>query len=322
MRIEDSRLHSLFALVLVMHLFAACGQSGNEGPTTEGQEPEVSESLVSGDGYARADALVDTEWVLANLANPEVHFIDLSSRREVYDEGRLPGAGYVQWNTDLVNSGNPVEGQILTGEEFSELMSRLGVENDHTVVLYDNANNLFAARAYWVLKYYRHEDAHVYNGGRKKWLADGHELTADVVTPAASNYVAGKPDPEIATDWDYVVSSIDDPSVRFCDVRRPTEYAGEELLSERGGRIPGAANVEWTRSVREDGTFLEAEALAGLYQEAGFTPDKEIITYCQTGVRGAHTWFVLSQLLGYPNVRNYDGSWAEYGNRTDSPIQN
>lgn len=318
----SNRLHLLFALVLAAQLFAACQKPADQDPASGLQEPEASESHISGNEYANREVLVDTEWVLANHADPDVRLIDVSSSLEVYDEGRLPNAGYVEWKKDLVNADNPVEGQILTADEFSKLMSRLGVQKDHTVVLYDNANNLFAARAYWVLKYYGHEDARVYNGGRKKWLADGQELTTEAFAPVASNYVAGKPDPEIATDWNYVVNSIDDPSVRFCDARRPTEYEGEELLSDRGGRIPGATNIEWTRSVREDGTFLEAHALAELYQEAGFTPDQEIITYCQTGVRGAHTWFVLSELLGYPRVRNYDGSWEEYGNRTDSPIQN
>jgi len=318
----SNRLHLLFALVLATRLFAACQDPADQNPASELQEPEASESHISGNEYANREVLVDTEWVLANHADPAVRLIDVSSSLEVYNEGRLPHAGYVQWKKDLVNADNPVEGQILTADEFSKLMSRLGVRKDHTVVLYDNADNLFAARAYWVLKYYRHEDARVYNGGRKKWLADGQELTTEAFAPVTSNYVAEKPHPEIATDWNYVVNSIDDPSVRFCDARRPTEYEGEELLSDRGGRIPGATNIEWTRSVREDGTFLEAHALAELYQEAGFTPDQEIITYCQTGVRGAHTWFVLSELLGYPRVRNYDGSWEEYGNRTDSPIQN
>ena len=316
------RLNLLAALVLAALFVTACGKPEATGRAAQTSEPVAYENIDAVNAYANPEVLVDTEWMLANLADPGVRLIDVSSKPEVYAEGRLPGASYVQWDTQLVNPDNPFEGKILTGEALSELMSSLGVENDHTVVLYDNTNNLFAARAYWVLKYYGHADVRIYNGGSKKWLADGHELSTDAVTVTASNYVAGNPDPQIATDWDYVVASIDDPSVRFCDARRPTEYAGEELLSERGGHVPGAVNVEWTRTVQEDGTFLDAQTLASLYEDAGFTAEQEIITYCQSGVRGAHTWFVLSELLGYPSVRNYDGSWSEYGNRADSPIQN
>lgn len=321
MRIGSVRLYPFFALVWSALFASACEPPDVAEPTAASREPVAYENVVASNAYANPDALVDTEWMLANLADPGVRVIDVSSKPEVHDEGRLPGASYVQWDTQLVNPDNPVEGQILTGEALSELMGRLGVSNGHTVVFYDNANNLFAARAYWVLKYYGHADASIYNGGRQKWLADGNALTTEVAAVTASNYVAGNPDPQIATDWEYVVNSIDDPSVRYCDVRRPTEYEGEEMMSERGGHVPGAVNVEWSRTVQDDGTFLDAQTLAALYQEAGFTPDVEIITYCQSGVRGAHTWFVLSELLGYPSVRNYDGSWAEYGNRADSPIQ-
>jgi thiosulfate/3-mercaptopyruvate sulfurtransferase len=316
------RLHPLFALLLSALIASACEQRDVAGSTAASREPVAYENIVAGNAYANPDVLVDTEWVLAHLADPGVRVIDVSSKPEVYDEGRLPGASYVQWNTQLVNPDNHVEGQLLSADALSELMSSLGVSNAHTVVFYDNTNNLFAARAYWVLKYYGHADVRIYNGGRKKWLADGNELTTEAAAVTAGDYLAGDPDPQIATDWEYVLKSIDDPSVRYCDARRPTEYAGEEMMSERGGRIPGAVNVEWSRTIQEDGTFLDAQALAELYQAAGFTPDQEIITYCQSGVRGAHTWFVLSELLGYPRVRNYDGSWVEYGNRADSPIQN
>lgn len=315
-------LYQLCALTLSTFLVTACERPDATGPAAVQKEQVAYENNIARNEYANPEVLVDTEWMLQNRADPGVRVIDLSSTPEVYEEGRLPGASYVQWDSQLVDPDNPFEGKILTGEALSELMSSLGVTNDDTVVFYDDANNLFAARAYWVLRYYGHADAKIYNGGRKKWLAEGNELGTETVAVTPSNYVAGDPDPQIATDWEYVVASIDDPSVRFCDARRPTEYAGEEMLSERGGHVPGAVNVAWTRTVQEDGTFLDAQTLANLYEEAGFTPEQEIITYCQSGVRGAHTWFVLSELLGYPSVRNYDGSWSEYGNRADSPIQN
>ena len=319
---RNSSLYPFLVLILSTFIVSACDKPDATDSAAEQKEPVAYENIGTVTAYANPGVLVDTEWMLANLADPGVRLIDVSSKPEVYAEGHLPGASYVQWDTQLVSPDNPFEGKILTGEALSELMSSLGVSNDHTVVFYDDANNLFAARAYWVLKYYGHADARIYNGGRKKWLADGNELITETVAVTPGNYVAGDPDPQIATDWEYVVASIDDPSVRFCDARRPTEYAGEEMLSERGGHVPGAVNVEWTRTVQDDGTFLDAQTLAGLYEDAGFSPEQEIITYCQSGVRGAHTWFVLSELLGYPSVRNYDGSWSEYGNRADSPIQN
>jgi thiosulfate/3-mercaptopyruvate sulfurtransferase len=212
--------------------------------------------------------------------------------------------------------------QILTRESLSELLSRLGVEKYDTIVLYDNSNNLFATGAYWALKYYQHPDVRVYNGGSKKWTADGRKLTTKVTPVTASRYFAGEPNLAIRTTWEYVVEHVDDPATLFCDARGPKEFDGTDVRSARGGHIPGAANVEWNAAVNpDDGTFLEAGALAELYQQAGFTPDKEIITYSQSGVRGAHTWFVLKVLLGYPHVRNYDGSWEEYGNKTESPIE-
>lgn len=320
-RVNNTRPHLIWTLLSAVFLLTTHGTPAAEEFAITPEEAAATGEFADDGTYANPDALVETEWVLAHLEDPAVHLIDVSSSAEAYEAGHLPGAQFVDWRRDLVNPDDPVEGQILTREGLSELMSRLGVEADHTVVFYDNHNNLFAARGYWVMKYYRHADVRVYNGGSKKWVADGQVLTTEQTSAQPAEYVAGEPDPEIATDWQQVVDSIDDPSTMFCDVRRPTEYEGTELLSARGGHVPGAVNVEWTRSVHDDGTFLEAPELLALYRGAGFDPDREIITYCQSGVRGAHTWFVLKELLGFPRVRNYDGSWGEYGNRDDSPIR-
>jgi thiosulfate/3-mercaptopyruvate sulfurtransferase len=309
------KIHFLFISVLMLAavFLSACAVSGVQS--------EVTIDDVVTEGYARPEVLVDTVWVLQHLDDDNVRLLDVSAEADTFEAGHLPGAQYVDWKTDLTNPDDPVRGQVLSRDGLSVVLSKLGVENDDTVVFYDDTSNLFAARAYWVLKYYQHDDVRIYNGGTKKWEADGEELTAEVATVAASEYQAGEPDPSIRTNWQYVVDHVDDSSTLFCDTRGPKEYAGTDVRSERGGHIPGAINVEWSNAVNPDGTFRDAASLAELYSKAGFDPDKEIITYCQTGVRGAHTWFVLRELLGYPNVRNYDGSWEEYGNDSDSLIE-
>lgn len=272
-------------------------------------------------GYANPDVLVDTAWVREHLDDPNVRLIDVSAKEEAYKEGHLPGAAFVSWNNDLTSASDPVKGQIASADELSALLSRIGVENDDTVVFYDDTSNLFAARAHWVLKYYQQDDVRVYNGGTKKWLADSEELVTESPQIKPSNYVAGEPDPEIRTTGEYVLAHLEDEDTVVCDTRSPKEYTGVDARSARGGHIPGAINLNWVHSVNEDGTFKDAKMLRALYEEAGFKPDKAIITYCQTGVRGAHTWFVLRELLGYEDVRNYDGSWEEWGNVAELPIE-
>lgn len=271
--------------------------------------------------YVNPDVLVDTEWVLAHLDDPNVRFLDLANTPEDYAASHIPGALFVSGFGDLTNPEDSTRGQILTQEAFSALFSRLGITRDTIVVTYDNSNNLWASRAYWTFKYYQHPDVRVYNGGLKKWIADGQALSTDEVVVTPTEYVAADPDPSIRTTTEYVLERLDDDGVVLCDARNPNEYAGTDVRSARGGHIPGAINVEWNNAVQQDGTFKDATALWNLYTKAGFDPNKQIITYCQTGVRGAHTWFVLRELLGYPDVRNYDGSWEEYGNRTDTPIE-
>lgn len=305
-------------ILLSILLIATLAVLGCSGPAPAVQEAPAGSSPSS---YANPDVLVDTAWVREHLDDSNVRFVDVSANEEAYQEGHLPGAVFVSWNQDLTSASNPVSGQIASGEKISEVFSRVGVENDDTVVFYDDTNNLFAARAYWVLKYYQHDDVKVYNGGTKKWTADGEELVTDQPEISPSNYVAGEPDPEIRTTGEYVLAHLDDENVAFCDARGPQEYTGADARSARGGHIPGAINVNWVNSVNDDGTFKDAEALRKLYEGAGFPPDKEIITYCQTGVRGAHTWFVLKELLGYEDVRNYDGSWEEWGNVAELPIE-
>ena len=267
------------------------------------------------------DVLVDTEWIEAHAADPSLRVLEVGGNANAFGEGHLPGAVFLSMRS-LSNPDDPIGGQIATAAQVSVALSNVGLGRDQTVVLYDRRNNLQAARAYWVLKYYQHADVRIYNGGTPKWTEDGQMMSTVMVEYEPSDYQAGPPDPEIRTTWQYVVDHTDDPATLFCDTRGPEEYLGRDVRAERGGRIPGSINVEWTAAVNANGTFKSSEELAALYGEAGFTPDKQIITYCQSGVRGAHTWFVLSELLGYPSVRNYDGSWVEYGNNPESPVEN
>ncbi len=271
--------------------------------------------------YANADVLVDTEWVQNNLENENVRLLDIGGNPETYAEGHLPGATFLSLG-ELTNPDDSTRGQILTADGLSTVMSKLGIEQDDTLVLYDGNRNLLAARAYWVFQYYQHEgDIHIYNGGSTKWSAEGNELTTDVPAVEPTAYVAGEADPAIRTTSEYVLEHLDDENVALCDTRSPGEHAGTDVRADRGGSIPGSINLDWSVAVNEDGTFKDAAFLSDLYAKAGFTPDKEVITYCQTGVRGAHTWFVLKELLGFPSVRNYDGSWEEWGNNSELPIE-
>ncbi|MCC6168221.1 MAG: sulfurtransferase [Caldilineaceae bacterium] len=300
-----------FALLLLNAVVAACVAPA--AATT----PEIAPVEV----YANPDVLVDTQWVLDHLDDPNVRLVDVSGKAEDYAAGHLPGAVYVSTGGEMTNPEDSTKGQILTQDALSALLNRIGVTPETTVVFYDGSSNLLATRAFWVLKYYQHSDVKVYNGGRLKWAADGRQLVTDAVTVTPTEYVAQDPDLAIRTTTEYVLEHLDDPNTVLCDTRGPEEFTGTDVRAKRGGHIPGAINVEWVNAVNDDGAFKEARALFDLYTKAGFVPDKQIITYCQTGVRGAHTWFVLKELLGYPDVRNYDGSWEEYGNRDDTPIE-
>lgn len=306
-----TRLWIALALLLLNAVLAACVAPA----------PAATAEIAPVEVYANADVLVDTQWVLDNLDDPSVRLIDVSGNVDAYIAGHLPGATYVNTGEQMTNPEDSTRGQILTQDALSLLLSSLGITPDTTVVFYDGSSNLLATRAYWVLKYYQHENVKVYNGGSIKWVADGQELVTDTVEVTPSEYAAQEPDLAIRTTTDYVLEHLDDPNTVLCDTRGPEEFAGTDVRALRGGHIPGAINVEWVNAVQDDGTFKQARTLFDLYTKAGFVPDKQIITYCQTGVRGAHTWFVLKELLGYPDVRNYDGSWEEYGNREDTPIE-
>ena len=272
-----------------------------------------------------SDVLVTTQWVADNLKSPKVKLIEVDVDTTAYDEGHAPGAVGFNWTSQLQDQ---VRRDIISKDGLERLLSDAGVSNDDTVVLYGDNNNWFAAYAFWLLEMYGHNDVKLMDGGRKKWIEEKRPTTKDVPSPKKTSYKAQAPKTELRAKRDQVLAALGNPKNALVDVRSPAEYKGEIMappgLSEtaqRMGHIPGAASVPWAQAVREDGTFKSPEELAALYAPKGVTQDKEVIAYCRIGERSSHTWFALKHLLGYPNVRNYDGSWTEYGSLIDVPIE-
>ena len=243
-----------------------------------------------------------------------------------YKEGHLPNSYMVWWKRDINDSSTR---DIINKLQFEDLMSRLGVRPDDELILYGDFNNWFAAFAFWVFKYFGHKKIRIMNGGRKKWENENRPYTKDEPTPNPSNYVAAPPDEGVRAYLDDVKRSFRKAEVGLVDVRSVKEFSGEITSppeypmehAQRGGHIPGAKNIPWLQAINDDGTFKSAEDLESLYAKQGITPDKHIICYCRIGERSSHTWFVLKYLLGYPSVRNYDGSWTEWGNMIGNPIE-
>jgi len=278
---------------------------------------------MSSDGYAHPDALVSTDWVAGHLADPGVRVVEVDVDTNSYDQGHIPGAIGWNWTTELCDTKVR---DIVSKDQLETLMSRSGVGNDTTVVLYGDNNNWFAAWAFWQLKVYGHKNVKIMNGGRKKWLEEGRELSTETPSPAATTYKAGKADNALRAFLPDVQQALG--KVSLVDVRSPAEFTGEILAPpglmetcQRGGHIPGAANIPWGKACNEDGTFKSRDQLESLYEGAGVTPDRPVIAYCRIGERSSHSWFVLKYLLGYNNVKNYDGSWTEWGNLVGAPVE-
>jgi len=277
-------------------------------------------------GYVHPEVLVDADWVEAHLHDPKVRLIEVDVDTSAYEQGHIPGAVGFNWKKELQDQ---VVRAPVNKEQLEELLSGAGVSNDTTIVLYGDNNNWFAAWALWILKYYGHQDVRLLDGGRVKWLADKREITTDVPSYPRTTYHAQEPSQGIRAFRDQILSQLGEPDVALVDVRSPGEYSGELLApanlpqegAQRGGHIPGAANIPWGMAVREDGTFKSADELRALYTGKGVTAAKEVVAYCRIGERSSHTWYVLHYLLGYPKVRNYDGSWTEWGSLIGAPIE-
>ena len=276
-------------------------------------------------GYAKP-VLVTTEWLAEHLNDDGVVVAEVDENPDVYDEGHIPGSIKLHWRDDLQD---PVERDLVEREVFERLLGARGISNDTTLVLYGDKNNWFAAYAYWYLKIYGHEDVRILDGGRQKWIDEGREVTTDVPSPQQAQYQAKERDESIRAFRDAVREGIGAGEKALVDVRSPQEYSGELISppgyeqegAQRAGHIPTARSIPWAQAVRDDGTFKPADELRQLYEGKGVSPEKEVTAYCRIGERSAHTWFVLRELLGYETVKNYDGSWTEWGNLVDVPIE-
>ncbi len=278
------------------------------------------------DGYAHPLALVSTDWVAEHAPDPNVRLVEVDVDTAAYDQGHIRGAVGWNWQTQLTDR---IRRDIPGREDWERLLGASGIANDTRIIFYGDSSNWFAAFAYWVAKLYGHRNAALMNGGRKKWELEGRALTTDAPAGPATTYHASGPDRRLRAHLSDVLAAGDTPGATLVDVRSPAEFAGEVLAppglpetAQRAGHVPGAVNVPWAQAVNEDGTFKAPQELAQLYQGKGVTPDTPVIAYCRIGERSSHTWFVLKELLGYPDARNYDGSWTEYGSVIGVPIDN
>jgi thiosulfate/3-mercaptopyruvate sulfurtransferase len=275
--------------------------------------------------YKRPEVLVSTDWVSDHLSDPKVRLVEVDVDTSSYEKGHIQNAVAWNWQTQLQDN---VRRDLLGQKQFEELCSKSGISNDTTAVLYGDNNNWFAAYALWQFKYFGHKDVRLMNGGRKKWELESRSFTTEIPPITPTNYGAQPPDESIRARREQIFQVLEKKNASLVDVRSPDEFTGKVIAppgmtetAQRGGHIPGATSVPWAKAANEDGTFKSYDELLKLYEGQGVRPDREAVAYCRIGERSSHTWFVLKYLLGYDKVRNYDGSWTEWGNLVDAPIE-
>ncbi len=286
----------------------------------------TTSSMTPASGYAHPEVLVDTEWVAQHLNDSNVRLIEADEDVLLYEIGHIQGAVKLDWHVDVQDK---LDRDFIDQQEFEQLMSRWGITNDTTIVLYGDKNNWYACYSFWLFNMYGHRSLKIMNGGRTRWENEKRPFTKQVPHYEATTYHAQPMNETMRAFRDDVLTGLKNPDRRLIDVRSPQEYTGELLHmvnypqegAQRGGHIPGAKNIPWATAANADGTFKSAEELRQIYGSKDITPDKDVVSYCRIGERSAHTWFVLTQLLGYPRVRNYDGSWTEWGNVVRAPIE-
>ncbi len=283
--------------------------------------------MADAQSYANPAALVSTAWVADHLDDPNVRLLEVDVDTTAYDSGHIPGAVGINWHTQL---SDPIRRDIPSRQAWERLLGQSGVSNETRLIFYGDNNNWFAAFAYWVARMYGHRDAALMNGGRKKWEIEGRGFTTEPPAVQPATYRAPEPVFGYRAYLKDVLARVGVPTgTALVDVRSPAEFSGEVIAppgmtetAQRAGHVPGAQNIPWAQAANEDGTFKSPEELRQLYAARGITPDKDVIAYCRIGERSSHTWFVLKELLGFPDVRNYDGSWTEYGSVIGVPIDN
>lgn len=275
--------------------------------------------------YAHPEVLVSTDWIAEHKDDADVAVVEVDVDTAAYQEGHIPGAVGWNWQTQLCDT---LQRDIISQGDLEKLLGESGIGNDTTIVLYGDNNNWFAAWALWQLKLYQHDDVRIMDGGRKKWLAEGREVNTESPTPEQTTYKVKGLDSDLRILLAEVQEAIKSDKTTLVDVRSPDEFTGKILsppglpeTCQRGGHIPKAQNIPWGMACKEDGTFKNADELKELYANKGVTPDKDVIAYCRIGERSSHSWFALKYLLGYPNVKNYDGSWTEWGNLVGAPVE-
>lgn len=276
-------------------------------------------------GYKNAEVLVDTAWVAEHRNDDNVKLVEVDVDTNAYDEGHIPGA--VSWNwTSQLNDG--VQRDIVSKDDLAKLLGDSGISNSDTIVLYGDNNNWFAAFAFWILEIYGAQNLLLMDGGRKKWIEEKREITTDVPSPASATYNLSDANLAIRSNVSEILKNVEEGKYQLVDVRSPAEFTGEVIAppgmtetAQRGGHVPNAKNIPWSKAVNEDGTFKTADELRDIYGSQGVVPDKPVIAYCRIGERSSHTWFVLKYLLGYQEAKNYDGSWTEYGSMVNVPIE-